>query len=192
MSKPRCFFAFRSPYSRLGLHKLQRAGIECDLIPFTGPPDGAPFFDPVTSKPKLAYYAADVARMSARMGLEVTLPKPFDVDFTPANTVFFAMDRLGLGMAFALAASEARWARGADLSDVDILEACAREAGATAPVSELMLDDAALKNAVVRARAMVVEDGVFGVPFVSWNGQQYWGQDRMDLFLEEYAAPATA
>ncbi len=192
MSKPRCYFGFRSPYSRLGLHKLERAGIDCTLIPFTGPPDGAPFFDPMTSKPKLAYYAADVARMSARMGLEVTLPNPFDVDFTPANTAFFALDRIGLGMAFALAVSDARWARGEDVSDIDVLENCARQVGATSPLSELMLDDAALKQAVVRGRAMVAEDGVFGVPFISWNGQHYWGHDRMDLFLEEFAAPATA
>jgi hypothetical protein len=37
----RCYFGFRSPYSRLGLHKLARAGFDGRLIAFTGPPEDA-------------------------------------------------------------------------------------------------------------------------------------------------------
>ena len=32
----RVYFSFRSPYSRLGLHLIDRAGLDVELIPFTG------------------------------------------------------------------------------------------------------------------------------------------------------------
>ncbi len=43
MSKIRVYHSFRSPYSRLGLHKVSRAGLDVELIAFTGPPEGTPF-----------------------------------------------------------------------------------------------------------------------------------------------------
>ena len=52
----RIYHSFRSPYSRLGLHIVARAGLHPELVPFTGPPEGIPFFDPVESPAKLDYY----------------------------------------------------------------------------------------------------------------------------------------
>ncbi len=39
------YFHFRSPYSRIGLHRIARAGLEPDLVVFTGPPPGNTFRD---------------------------------------------------------------------------------------------------------------------------------------------------
>ena len=36
------------------------------------------------------------------------------------------------------------------------------------------------------------EEDVFGVPYVFYRRQRYWGLDRVDLFLEEYARPDQA
>lgn len=36
-----CFFAFRGPYSRIGPARLKAAGVVAEMIPLTGPPDGA-------------------------------------------------------------------------------------------------------------------------------------------------------
>ena len=71
----RVYFSFRSPYSRLGLHLIDRAGLDVELIPFTGPPDGAPFVDPSANpaKTKLLHagcaahdYADGLAHCTAR------------------------------------------------------------------------------------------------------------------------------
>lgn len=187
---PRCYFAYRSPYSRIGLHKLARAGAELELIPFTGPPEGIPFANPTDNPLKSAYYAQDVFRLCVRMGLPVTLPRPFDVDFAPANRAFIAADREGLGMAFALAASDARWGEGRDISDAAVLGDCAAAAGWSGYDAAALAADASISETLRAQRARIAEDGVFGVPFLVDGDQKYWGQDRFDLWLETRKAGA--
>lgn len=182
----RCYFGFRSPYSRLGLHKLARAGFTGRLIAFTGPPeDAGGFADPAANKYKRDYYIHDVARMTARMGLEIALPDPFDVDWAPANRAFQAADRDGFALAFALAVSDARWGAGRDVSDPGVLGACAKEAGWTLPDLDALKTDADIKARFAADRQLIEADGVFGVPFLVDGDQKYWGHDRFDVWLEE-------
>ncbi|MEO1038829.1 MAG: DsbA family protein [Pseudomonadota bacterium] len=186
MSQPICFFAFRSPYSRLGLHKLARAGLEPELHPFFGPPEGVAFANPTDNAPKRAYYAHDVLRLCLRMGLPITLPEPFDVDFAPANRVFFAARREGAGMAFALAVSDARWGEGRNVSELGVLDDCAAEVGLAGLVERAAARD--IDEDMRAARGLTEAHGVFGVPFLIADGQPWWGQDRFDLYLETLKA----
>ena len=182
--RPRCYFGFRSPYSRLGLHKLARAGIDADLHPFKTP-EGAVFQDPAANPLKRDYYGEDVLRMTARMDLPLAMPTPFDVDFALANAAFYAAKEAGAGLAFAIAVSDARWGRGLDISDGDVIAACADEAGAPDPRGY-----EPPRSALEETQDLIIADKVFGVPFLVAGGARYWGQDRFDLFLEECAANA--
>ena len=187
----RVYFGFRSPYSRLGLHEVQRAGLhekaETTLIPFTGPAGGAAFLNPTDSPPKLAYYGEDAPRMTARLGLPFALPQPFEADFAPANRAFYAARAAGRGAPFALAVSDARWGEGRDVSDANVLADCARAAGVpegtdlTAPPGEAAEAD----------RAQLEEDGAFGVPFAvlvrDGRRERFWGHDRFGLLVEALA-----
>jgi len=181
----RCYFGFRSPYSRLGLHKIARAGFDGRLIAFTGPPeDAGGFADPAANKYKRDYYVHDVIRMTARLNLPIALPDPFDVDWAPANRAFQAANREGAGLAFALAVSDARWGEGKDVSDPDVLAACAENAGWTLPDLDALKADGDIKARFKADRALIQSDGVFGVPFLVDGDQKYWGHDRFDLWLE--------
>jgi len=181
----RCYFGFRSPYSRLGLHKLARAGFEGRLIAFTGPPeDAGGFADPVANKYKRDYYVHDVIRMTARLGLPIALPDPFDVDWAPANRAFQAANRDGKGLAFALGVSDARWGEGKDVSDRGVLAACADSIDWTLPGLDALKADADIKARFKADRDLIQSDGVFGVPFLVDGDQKYWGQDRFDVWLE--------
>lgn len=181
----RCYFGFRSPYSRLGLHKLARARFEGELIAFTGPPeDAGGFADPTANKYKRDYYIEDVIRMTARMKLPLTLPDPFDVDWAPANRAFQAAKRDGAAMAFALSVSDARWGDGLDVSDTVVLAECAVRSGWSLPDMEALKADEAIRAAFRADRACICEDGVFGVPFLVDGGRKYWGHDRFDLWAE--------
>ena len=185
----RVYFGFRSPYSRMGLHKVAQlsGGPEPFLIPFTGPAGGAAFLNPTDSPPKLGYYMEDAPRMAARMGLSVQLPNPFEVDYAPANRAFYAARAAGRGLAFALAVSDARWGEGRDISDARVIADCA----AAADVPEGTDLSAKSGDAVKADRAQLEEDGVFGVPFaVLVRGdkrERFWGQDRFDLLAEALA-----
>ena len=184
----RIYFGVRSPYSRLGLHKAARANLDerCDLtlIPFTGPAGGAAFLDPTDSPPKLGYTMEDAPRMTLRMGLPITPPNPFEVDYAPSNRAFYAARAAGRGLAFAVAISDARWGEGRDVSDPAVIAECARAAG----VPEGADLTAKPGDAAAADRARLEEDGVFGVPFavLTRGGQRerFWGQDRFDLLVE--------
>lgn len=183
----RCYFAFRSPYSRLGLHKLARAGFDGDLIVFTGPPEDAEFADPTRNKYKLAYYQQDVFRMTVRMGLPLALPDPFDPDYRLANLSFIAAQNAGKGLDYALAVSDARWGEGKNISDADVLAEAAQAANWTGFDADAIRADASLAQVIKDQRAQIQADGVFGVPFLIDGPNKYWGQDRFDLWQEERA-----
>lgn len=181
----RCYFGFRSPYSRLGLHKIAGAGFDGRLIAFTGPPeDAGGFADPAANKYKRDYYVHDLVRMTMRMGLPVARPDPFEVDWAPSNRAFQAANRDGKGLAFALAVSDARWGEGRDVSDPDVLGACAKAAGWTPPDLDALKTDADLKARFRADRDLISADGVFGVPFLVDGSDKYWGHDRFDLWIE--------
>ena len=183
----RVYFGFRSPYSRLGLHKVARAGLAdrvlTTLIPFTGPAGGAAFLDPTGSPPKLGYYAEDAPRMTARMGLPFAFPQPFEADYAPTNRAFYAARAAGRALPFALAVSDARWGEGRDIGDADVIAGCARAAGVPEGTDLTAAPDEAKPD-----RARLEDDGAFGVPFavLERDGarERFWGQDRFDLLVE--------
>lgn len=181
----RCYFAFRSPYSRLGLHKLARAGFDGELVIFTGPPEDAPFNDPTANRYKLAYYQQDVFRMTVRMGLPLALPDPFDPDYRLANLSFIAAQNAGKGLDFAVAVSDARWGAGKNISEPEVLAEAAKAAGWDGFDADAVSADDTLAQTIKDQRALIAADGVFGVPFLIDGPNKYWGQDRFDLWLEE-------
>ncbi|MCI5044136.1 MAG: DsbA family protein [Aquisalinus sp.] len=188
----RVYFSFRSPYSRLGLHKVRLAGIESKIsikiIPFIAVAEGVPFFDPMSSPPKMAYYMEDAPRMTKRLGLPMRPPNPFDVSLTRANRAFVAADNLGRGLEYAIAVSDARWGKGQNISDMSVLAACAEEVGLPPDMPKQAKTDAAIASALEKCAEQSAGDEVFGVPFAVLESggsvQKFWGQDRFDLLPE--------
>jgi len=181
----RVYHSYRSPYSRLGLHLIKRAELDVELIPFTGPPDGHRFDDPVANQLKNAYYMIDAPRMTMRLGLRIRAPQPFDVDMAPSYKASIAAVRDGVGLDFALAVSDARWGKGRDVSELPVLEQCAEEIGWDKSAVEAAQEDESVAAEMQRHRGLIAEDGVFGVPFAVMGPQKYWGHDRFDLLVED-------
>ncbi len=185
MTGIRVYHGFRSPYSRLGLHMLARAGLSAELIPFTGPPEGHKFDDPAANRLKLSYYLLDAPRMTMRLGLPIQPPNPFEVDMTAANRAAAAAELEGKGLAFAIAVSDARWGKGRDISDLSVLEKCAEEAGWDRARIGAAQEDGDVVAAMQRHRDTIAEDGVFGVPFAVMGARKYWGHDRFHILAED-------
>ena len=191
MPSARIYYSLRSPYSRLGLHIAQRNKLSAQLIPFTGPPEGAPFHNPTENALKMRYYQLDAPRMTMRMGLPIQMPNPFEVSFDAANKAFVAADRAGLGLAFAVAASDARWGRGEDVSELGVLKSCAEQIGLDPESVSAAQEDSSVSDVLKAHRELIKKDGVFGVPFAVYGDAKYWGHDRFDLLVEDVQnAPA--
>ena len=183
----RVYFSFRSPYSRLGLHLIDRAGLDVELIPFTGPPDGAPFVDPSANPAKLSYYMQDVPRMTMRMGLPIARPDPFEIDLSPSYKAAIAASRDGVGLPYALNVSDARWGEGKNVSDMDVLKACAEQVGWSGDAVEKAQTDLSVGKALKQQRELIETDQIFGVPFAVMGEQKYWGHDRFELLIADAA-----
>jgi 2-hydroxychromene-2-carboxylate isomerase len=121
------------------------------------------------------------------MGLRIRPPQPFEVDFTAANRAAIAAARDGFGLSFALAAADARWGAGADVSDFSVLEKCAADCGWRADAVRNAQTDRAVTDEIKAHRALIEEDQAFGVPFAVFGDNKYWGHERFDILVEDVA-----
>ncbi|MEO0549178.1 MAG: DsbA family protein [Pseudomonadota bacterium] len=185
MPDTRMYHAFRSPFSRLGLHMLINAGVEFELVPIITWPDGMTFSDPVANPIKRDYVAFDAFRMTGRMGLPIALPDPFEVDYTPATRVQAKAREVGKDITFAKAVSDARWGEGKNISDLNVLAECAEATGLPHEIVTEAQTDPAIDTITAEWTALIHQDKPFGVPFAVSGNAKYWGHDRFALLLED-------
>jgi len=142
-----------------------------------------------------AYRLVELARWSKYLGLPLNLePKFFPVSGDPAAKLVIAT-QLAHGTDKALelvgAVSNALWVEERNIADDATLQAIA---------DSLSLDGKSLLAASHGASVQAAYDantddaataGVYGAPWFVFEGQPYWGQDRLD-FLERAFAEASA
>ncbi|WP_374620960.1 2-hydroxychromene-2-carboxylate isomerase [Pandoraea sp.] len=150
---------------------------------------------PLAKRPpqRQAYRLIELARWSKFLGLPLNLqPKFFPVAGDPAARLIVAT-QLAHGTEKALelvaAVSKALWVEERNIADEATLQSVAEH---------LSLDGKALLAASSGASVQAAYDantdeaasaGVFGAPWFVFDGQPYWGQDRLD-FLERAFAEA--
>ena len=181
----RMYFAFRSPYSWMATERVAQEGIAIDPVAFKKPPAGTPPPNPITSPAKGAYVARDVVRLAKRLGFNFALPDPFDIDFSRPNNVFQLAKEEERALAFMLAAYRARFVGGRNISEDDVLCDIAVEAGLDPDATLVAADSADLRERSLMELEKTLEvDQPFGVPFFVYQGEPFWGQDRIDLLIE--------
>jgi 2-hydroxychromene-2-carboxylate isomerase len=135
----------------------------------------------------------ELRRWRARLGMTCNIePRYFPVDDEPASRLLIAAKLRGLDLhGLAQAIMRALWAEDANIADPATLAAIAARF-----VSDprALLDEAATSRVLAeydRYTDQAPADGVFGSPFYIFDGEPYWGQDRLD-FLEEAIIRAKA
>jgi 2-hydroxychromene-2-carboxylate isomerase len=191
------FLAPPSPYVYLGHDRFveiaRRHGVAIDLKPFDigrvfAQSGGLPL--PKRAPQRQAYRLVELERWREFLGLPLNLhPRFFPVAGDPAAKLIIAAKRRDADAALALSGdiSRAIWAGEKDISDPDTLVALAQAAG---------FDGAALLQAskgedVAADYARNTDDaiaaGVFGAPWYVFNGEPFWGQDRLDFLERAFA-----
>jgi len=194
MTQPvfRFYFSLRSPYVWLAVERLMRDGIAVDPIPLVRFADKAVFNDPAANPLRLTYIVEDVARLAARFGLTLALPNSSD-EWTPVHNAAEFAKRAGRGMEFIQAAARARWTHSADLAAPEVIAQVAATAGVDTAGAVAAMHDAELRADMTDTYTPLIDkDQVFGVPFFAFDTgghtHRYWGQDRIDLMLEDARA----
>lgn len=175
----RTWFSFRSPYAYLGVHKALKMSLPLQLIATW--PTGE--VGSTSSPEKMSYLIEDCLRLFAEEGL--SFAPPIDVkDWRRPHAAFQAAKNAGLGSAFVLRAYQARWSESKDLSSADVIGEIAESIGFDAKSAIDAMDNPVLHAQMMATREEYEKDEVIGVPFFVYEGQRFWGQDRLDALVQ--------
>jgi 2-hydroxychromene-2-carboxylate isomerase len=197
------FWSSRSPYSYLAAPKLLALTREYDLVchfravyPLAVRVEG--FFETVNPMWP-GYLIQDVPREAERLGLPISWPDPDPIvqDFatmkvakeqpyiTRLTRLGAAAERAGKGLAFATAVSARLWGGVKNWHEGDVLAKAAEEAGLNMDDLEgaLVEDAAGLDKEIEANEADQTKAGHWGVPLMAFEGEPFFGQDRIDTLV---------
>ena len=175
----RFYFAYNSPYAFLANTRVARElgplGVILDYKPVYSPRTGG---GPDLDSPRFRYMFEDVARFAAAYGLAMN-PGPFADTRRACTGLLFARAE-GRGTAYHDAVYAARFLEGRDIGDPDTLATIAGQSGLDRARFVAALDDPQWAAALAASNADAQTDHVFGFPFFVFQGQRFWGNDRLE------------
>jgi len=175
------FFSFRSPYSYLAAPRAFALGDRHDVtVRFRGVIPMAMRGQSVP-RAKQLHTLRDTKREAVRLGM------PFGPVHDPIGegamrcllVAEHAVDA-GRERAFVLEASRAIWAQACDVARDEPLRAVCERAGLEWPACAAALGDPDLLARVEENTATLAALGHWGVPVLSYEGELFWGQDRIE------------
>jgi 2-hydroxychromene-2-carboxylate isomerase len=133
-----------------------------------------------------AYRIAELKRWRARLGVPLNIePRYFPADIDLASCMAIAGQRQALPIGdFVNAVMRAIWAEDRNPADPAVLAAIARRCGLDGDGLAAAARTPAVEAEYRGNTARALEAGVFGSPFYRFEGELFWGQDRLDM-LEE-------
>ena len=190
------YFWINSDWAYLGADRLEgiaaRYGVKVrykpiDLINVYSRTGGIPLVQ--RSPARQAYREAELQRWMRRLNISINItPRHMCPNGDLASHFTIACGQLGLNVALlSKAILEAEWCHEKDISDSHVLLEVAEK---LALPGERIMQRALMEdvNALYRQYTdEAVALGVFGSPSYVFNGELYWGQDRLE-FLEEAVA----
>ncbi len=190
-SRPRVlyFFAFRSPYAALANFRIDDlvgdAGGKLEAIPVL-PPDsltpvgeGSPLADI-----KMEYLREDAERWARRLHIPWCASPPGPGGGRETIAGYYYAKEHGQERHFRNAVFRSRWCEGKDINDLDVLAECAEDCRLSPNRFLQALRTKLFDPPVDSGLARCIEHKVFGVPTFIYDGQRFWGNDRLDLMID--------
>ena len=130
-----------------------------------------------------AYRLVELERWSEALDMPLNLhPRHFPAPEALAAEMVIAADQGGGDpLRLAHAVLRAVWAEERDISDPATLEALAAETGHDGLALMARAAEPEIKTAYEALTEAALETGVFGAPTYVYEGELFWGQDRLDL-----------
>jgi 2-hydroxychromene-2-carboxylate isomerase len=178
----RFYFAYNSPYAFLASQRLARelgpTGAVVEYKPVYQPRTGP---GPDRQSPRIRYILEDVARFADAYGLALR-PGPFADTKKACLGFFFARDQ-GRERDYHDGVYRARWLEERSLGDDDTLAGVATACGLDRAAFLDAIHGERYEPALERSNEDARADGLFGFPFFVWNGQRFWGNDRLEWLV---------
>jgi 2-hydroxychromene-2-carboxylate isomerase len=140
------------------------------------------------------YRIEELKRWSERLGMRVNIePAYFPVDVDVASCMVVAAQRRGLSVDdLTNAMMRAIWVEDENLADRDTLLRIAERTGYDAIALLEAAAAPAVRQEYTSNTTRALEAGVFGSPFYVFNGERFWGQDRLDMLEDRLAGSKCA
>ena len=194
--RPRIYFSLRSPFSWMAVRQLEQRLPEAhdilEWVPFFEPDErsaaalrerGGEFHYVAMSKAKHLYILQDTKRLAQRFGYQMKWPIDVDPWWELPHLAWIQAKRDGVHREFYHAVMAARWERGENICEPEVLHRIVTDAGLS-PGSLLgAVDDPEIRDLGLQALMEIYVDDVFGVPYFKVGRQGFWGLDRLDDFL---------
>lgn len=193
------YFAPQSPYVYLGharfaeiaaRHGAQIHMKPCDLGKVFGASGGVP----LAQRPpqRQTYRLLELKRWAGFLQLPLHAePTYFPVSGDAASRLILAA-RLANGTARAMeltgAICRAVWAEQRNIADIGTLQQIADGCGLDGAALLKASDAQGVQDEYQRNTQDAISAGVFGVPWYVYNGEPFWGQDRLDFLDRALAA----
>ncbi len=186
MSRPvTLWFDYISPYSYLALTQVEAFGREHEVAWLVRPLFYAAVLDatgrmgPAEIPIQRAYTLRDILRAAELLGVPLTGPPahPFRSLLALRATALVQDEPLALPLAIAL--SRAAWGKKRNLEDPAVVAEVTSAAGLDGPALVARAESEEAKSLLRRNTEEALAAGVCGVPTFGWEGELFWGHDRM-------------
>ncbi len=173
------YFAYNSPYSFLANTRIERV-----LARFTPEIEYRPVYSPrsagapAPAPERLRYMFEDVQRFADEYGVKLA-PGPL-ADTRKACLSFFFAGEQGRGKPFHDAVYSCRFLEGGDIGQEATLAEIGRRVGLDPDALVACLQEDRYADALDASNREAESDGVFGFPFFIYEGQRFWGNDRIE------------
>ena len=138
------------------------------------------------SKQRQDYRIAELKRWKARLGMPLNIePKYFPVDQDPSSRLIVAAKQAGLPLGpLTNAIMRGMWANERNIADETTLKEIASPLVPDVETLMTLSKTPQVQAEYERYTEQAPSDGVFGSPFYLYDGEVFWGQDRLDFLAQ--------
>lgn len=187
------WFSVASPWTWLGSARFarlaQQVGASVEVLPIElGEVFAATGGRPFAERPEArrSYRQLELTRWAQRLGVPITLqPRHYPVDRAPASQLLIAARLQGLdALGLSHAVLRAIWQEDRDIADWSTLRQIADDHGLNGAALVESARDPARLDELKADTQRAIAAGVFGAPTFIFEGERFWGQDRLDFLAE--------
>lgn len=179
------YFAYLSPYAFLANSRIEKileplnVSLRYKPIAHQSSSDG-PSFSPARYQ---YIIEEDVPRIAKKYDLKFVPKPPLSESFSASKGMLYAEEK-NVGINFNKLVFESRWSFGKDISDPEVLAEIAVQSGLDRNEFVKAINDPLYEQTLLEIKRQAGEAGVFGAPTFIFEGQRFWGNDRIDMLVD--------
>jgi len=169
--------------------RIEAAGVQVEMVPvlFAAMLNKHGLVGPAEVPAKRVLTFRDVMRQASAQGLEFVGPPGHPFNPLPMLRMATAIEGRAERISFVTAVMAATWELGRDAQDFAVLARVARDCGLDGDALVAAAGSPEVKTELARATEQAINDGIFGVPSFVYEGELFWGADRIDSLLRRIA-----